>query len=187
MGLSNPYYPQEQCTSAQVACLQAPVGRTSASGETLDLPMERLEAISFYVNHLNGSVRQGSEVVAEELLSGKEHFHAIGCVQCHRSTFTTTQGMDIFPYSDFLLHDMGPELADGRPEFEATTHEWRTAPLWGGADKKQQGWRFLHDGRAANHLEAILWHGGEAEAARQAFIQLSASEREQLIHFLESL
>lgn len=187
MGLTNPYYPQEQCTPAQTACLQAPAGRTSAAGETLDLPMNRLEAISFYVNHLNGSVRQNNGVLPQAFMAGKQQFNTIGCAQCHRPAFKTVKGISIFPYSDFLLHDMGPELADGRPEFEAGTNEWKTAPLWGGATKKREGWRFLHDGRAASHLEAILWHGGEAGAARQAFMQLSAPEREQLIQFLESL
>lgn len=187
MGLSNPYFPQELCTPSQAACLQAPAGRPSARGETLDLPMSRLEAISFYVNHLNGSARQDSDVLPQAVTAGKKLFNAIGCAQCHRPAFKTVKGTGIFPYSDFLLHDMGPELADGRPEFEAGINEWKTAPLWGGATKKRKGWRYLHDGRAASHLEAILWHGGEAAAARQAFMQLSASQREQLIQFLESL
>jgi CxxC motif-containing protein (DUF1111 family) len=95
----------------------------------------------------------------------------------------------IFPYTDLLLHDMGEELADGRPDFLADGREWRTPPLWGiGLTQLvNQHTFFLHDGRARNLVEAILWHGGEAEASRERFKHLSAAERQRLIVFLESL
>jgi CxxC motif-containing protein (DUF1111 family) len=95
----------------------------------------------------------------------------------------------IWPYSDMLLHDMGPGLADNRPEGDATGSEWRTPPLWGiGLTETVSGHTlFLHDGRARNLTEAILWHGGEGQGARDRFARLSATERAQLVTFLESL
>ena len=95
----------------------------------------------------------------------------------------------IHPYTDLLLHDMGPDLADGRPDFLATGSEWRTPPLWGiGLCRSVNEHTFLlHDGRARGFAEAILWHGGEGEAAREAFRTMAADERAALIRFLESL
>ncbi|PTE15841.1 di-heme oxidoredictase family protein, partial [Pseudogemmobacter blasticus] len=95
----------------------------------------------------------------------------------------------IWPYSDLLLHDMGPGLADDRPEGRATGREWRTPPLWGiGLTARVSGHtQFLHDGRARSLTEAILWHGGEAQPARDGFAGLSAEDRADLISFLESL
>ena len=95
----------------------------------------------------------------------------------------------IRPYTDLLLHDMGDGLTDGRPDFKASGNEWRTPPLWGiGLTKLVNGHtNFLHDGRARNLTEAILWHGGEAENAKQSFIKMSLAERNALIKFLESL
>ena len=95
----------------------------------------------------------------------------------------------IHPYTDLLLHDMGPGLADLRAEFDADGFEWRTPPLWGIGLTYTVGGHthFLHDGRARNLEEAILWHGGEAEDSRNAFMQLTKKEREELIAFLESL
>jgi CxxC motif-containing protein (DUF1111 family) len=98
-------------------------------------------------------------------------------------------GQTIFPYTDLLLHEMGEGLADRRPEGLASGRHWRTAPLWGlGLTKTVSGHTFLlHDGRARDALEAILWHGGEAQAARDRFAALSKSEREALLKFLDSL
>jgi CxxC motif-containing protein (DUF1111 family) len=95
----------------------------------------------------------------------------------------------IWPYTDLLLHDMGEGLADHRPEGEANGREWRTAPLWGiGLTPVVNGHSYyLHDGRARSLLEAILWHGGEAQAQRDAVVKLSEAERDQLIRFVESL
>jgi CxxC motif-containing protein (DUF1111 family) len=95
----------------------------------------------------------------------------------------------IHPYSDLLLHDMGKELADGRPDFAASADEWRTPPLWGiGLTQTvNRHTRFLHDGRARSFEEAVLWHDGEAHAARQRFMGLSRTQREALLKFLESL
>jgi CxxC motif-containing protein (DUF1111 family) len=95
----------------------------------------------------------------------------------------------IWPYTDLLLHDMGPGLADGRPDYLASGSEWRTAPLWGiGLIPAVNGHSFLlHDGRARNIEEAILWHGGEAEIPKESFKKLNQSDREALLKFVESL
>ena len=95
----------------------------------------------------------------------------------------------IHPYTDLLLHDMGPGLADGRPDFEATGSEWRTPPLWGlGLSNVIDGYLFLlHDGRARDFAEAILWHDGQAAPAREAFRDLPKSDRDALVAFLTSL
>ncbi|HEU5282194.1 MAG TPA: di-heme oxidoredictase family protein, partial [Burkholderiales bacterium] len=98
-------------------------------------------------------------------------------------------GQTIFPYTDLLLHDMGEALADGRPDFAADGREWRTPPLWGiGLLRTVNGHSdLLHDGRARNVTEAILWHGGEAEKSREAFRAMSKADRDALVKFVESL
>src|SRR5690606_9863804 len=111
--------------------------------------------------------------------AGAKLFSAAGCAACHRSTFTTGEYADepllaeqtIHPFTDLLVHDMGDALADTRTDFEAAPNEWRTAPLWGlGLQEAVNGHtRLLHDGRARNASEAILWHGGEAQRAQQAY------------------
>tara|TARA_B100001123_G_scaffold112294_1_gene130837 strand:+ start:30 stop:365 length:336 start_codon:yes stop_codon:yes gene_type:complete len=95
----------------------------------------------------------------------------------------------IRPYTDLLLHDMGEELLDGREDFAASGREWRTPPLWGiGLQKRVNGHtNFLHDGRARNLAEAILWHGGEAKKSREAFQNSTPEERSEILSFLESL
>jgi len=99
------------------------------------------------------------------------------------------RGQKIWPYTDLLLHDMGPGLADNRPDFLATGTEWRTPPLWGIGmiPTVNQHSFLLHDGRARNIEEAILWHAGEAEKSRDEFKKLSKSDREALLKFVESL
>lgn len=130
-----------------------------------------------------------------EVMRGELLFHGIGCVRCHASTWTTgdthpfaeLRGQTIHPYTDLLLHDMGEDLADGSGTAEA--REWRTAPLWGlGLVATVNGHaHLLHDGRARDPIEAVLWHGGEAAFARDAVKALSAEEREALLAFLHSL
>jgi len=98
-------------------------------------------------------------------------------------------GTEIAPYTDLLLHDMGPGLADGRPDYLANGRQWRTAPLWGAGLLRKMNERagYLHDGRARNVQEAILWHGGEAQAAQRRTVQLTAEERKALLAFIDSL
>ena len=127
---------------------------------------------------------------------GAELFLEAGCAACHTPRHTTgatdieaLSGQVIFPYTDLLLHDMGEGLADGRPDFLASGREWRTPPLWGIGlvDNVNKHTRFLHDGRARNIAEAILWHGGEGAAAQEVFRNFSREEREALLRFLNSL
>jgi CxxC motif-containing protein (DUF1111 family) len=97
--------------------------------------------------------------------------------------------LTIRPYTDLLLHDMGEDLADGRPEYQANGREWRTPPLWGiGLVREVNGHGdLLHDGRARNVAEAILWHGGEAAQSRETFRALPKAEREALVKFVNSI
>ena len=127
---------------------------------------------------------------------GSRLFADIGCVGCHvgqlvtgASDLAALSRQTIHPYGDFLLHDLGAGLADGRPEFAASGREWRTAPLWGlGLIETVNGHMLLlHDGRARGPVEAILWHGGEARAARDAFAALAKPDRDAIVAFLKSL
>lgn len=196
IGLSNPLVskPSGDCTAAQTACLAAPNGNSERAGG-VELPSELLDLVTFYSQNLAVPTRRGASDV--KVLQGKALFHKTGCAACHKPSFTTGEAPEqphlsnqlIWPYSDFLLHDMGEGLADGRPEGDADGREWRTAPLWGvGLTKTVSDHTFLlHDGRARNVDEAILWHGGEAQAARDAYAALSAEEREALVAFVNSL
>jgi CxxC motif-containing protein (DUF1111 family) len=128
---------------------------------------------------------------------GEQIFYQVGCAACHTPTVRTgtlagvpsVTNQVIHPYTDLLLHDMGPDLTDNRPDFQATGREWRTPPLWGvGLVQTVNGHsNFLHDGRARDLMEAVLWHGGEAKKARDAVLDLSSGARAALIRFLESL
>ena len=125
-------------------------------------------------------------------------FDDIGCASCHVPTLVTGASeievldrKEFHPYTDMLLHDMGPELDDGYTEGSvAETSEWRTAPLWGlGLAAEFQGGQMflLHDGRANSIQEAVEYHGGEASGARGAFLALTPSQREAIMAFLMSL
>jgi CxxC motif-containing protein (DUF1111 family) len=130
-------------------------------------------------------------------VQGGALFDALRCSACHRAELETgpaggvnpLSGQTIRPFTDLLLHDLGPGLADGRPEGKATGSEWRTAPLWGlGATVNESGeGLLLHDGRARSLEEAILWHGGEGERSAEAFKALAAEERAALLLYLRSL
>jgi CxxC motif-containing protein (DUF1111 family) len=130
--------------------------------------------------------------------AGATIFNNAGCASCHVVSLTTgsnhpmaeLRNQTIKPYTDLLLHDMGVALAGTLPAEGATASEWRTAPLWNiglASDVAGKSARYLHDGRARTLMEAILWHGGEAEAAKQSVLQLSATGRNQLLSFLQSL
>ena len=181
MGLSNPLYPGENCTDVQEECLKA-----YKSAHEFDLPMNRLDAIAFYVKTLKIPTQRKSA----NFDKGKEIFNRIGCASCHTPSYRLKNiGVTIHPYSDFLLHDMGDALSDGHTIFKAEPNEFRTPPLWGiGLYKKVSGeMALLHDGRARSIEEAILWHGGEALQAQLSFKALSKKERDMLVEFLKGI
>jgi CxxC motif-containing protein (DUF1111 family) len=194
IGLSNPRapYPWGDCTPAETACRNAPNGNNE---DGFEAPGEVMDLIAFYAQNLAVPMRRN--VGDKQVLRGKELFYNAGCISCHTPKFATRKDYEvaalggelIFPYSDLLLHDMGEGLADGRPEAQASGSEWRTAPLWGlGYTKTVNGHTFLlHDGRARDVVEAILWHGGEAQTSRDAFAALPKTDRDAIVAFLNSL
>lgn len=196
MGISTPLFPAPSgdCTERQPACLTAPNGN-SGSPENTEIGAEGFDLVAFYARNL--AVPERRDVDDPTVLHGKEVFYSTGCIACHTPSYVTDRLADqpeqsfqlIWPYTDLLLHDMGPGLADNRPEGRATGSEWRTAPLWGiGMTQTVSGHTyFLHDGRARSLLEAVLWHGGEAQAQRDAVVAMPAEDRAALITYLESL
>ena len=181
MGLTSALFPDKNCQPAQKECAAA------LRGPQPDLDMRRLRDLTAYVASLEEPKRRGEK--DPSVKSGEVLFARLGCADCHKPVWKTDTGRVIHPYSDLLLHDMGPGLADGRPDFAASPSEWRTAPLWGLGQAKEINPRagYLHDGRARSVVEAILWHGGEAQAARESFAALPAARREALLAFLGSL
>ncbi|WP_246710228.1 di-heme oxidoreductase family protein [Martelella soudanensis] len=196
IGVSSPDAPNPygDCSEAEAACLAMPTGVQPRLGDT-EAPDPVMDLITFYSENLAVPARR--DVDDPEVLRGKQVFYDAGCTACHTPKYVTSREAEnpahrfqlIWPYSDFLLHDMGEGLADGQPVAMATGREWRTAPLWGNGltEVVNDHSFFLHDGRARNRTEAILWHGGEAEAARDNFANASKEDRDALIKFLESL
>ncbi len=154
-----------------------------------------LDATIFYTKTLAVPARRN--VTSPYVIQGKQLFMQMNCSGCHKPNlqtgvdlnFAALNNQRIQPFTDLLLHDMGNDLADGRPDYLATGNEWRTAPLWGiGLFAKTNGTPFyLHDGRARTIEEAILWHGGEAQKSKGKYTQLSKADRTKLISFLQSL
>jgi CxxC motif-containing protein (DUF1111 family) len=188
IGITTPLHPVESCLADQTACLAAPNGGSPEVDEA------KLERVTFYTRSLAVPARR--DVGQPDTDAGELVFDEIGCGACHVAELSTGDAelagltdQAIRPYTDLLLHDMGPGLADGRPDGEASGSEWRTAPLWGLGliDDVNGHTRLLHDGRARSIEEAILWHGGEAAAAQQAFLALEVADRRRLLAFLESL
>jgi CxxC motif-containing protein (DUF1111 family) len=186
MGVTNAIFPQPDCGSAQTGCAAA-----SAKLGSADIGL-----MARYVSLLGVAARRNLNDT--QAVQGESLFNSAGCSACHVATLTTSafhplaelRNQVIHPYTDLLLHDMGTGLADLLPEGTASGAEWRTAPLWsigltagvsGGAEA------YLHDGRARDLSEAILWHGGEAETAKEAFRNMSASLRAALLKFLQSI
>jgi CxxC motif-containing protein (DUF1111 family) len=196
IGISTPLddLPHGDCTERQRACLALPTGEQARLGPS-EAPDPVLDLVTFYAQTLG--VPERRDVGDADVLAGKQVFYEAGCASCHVPKFVTSRQAAnpahkfqlIWPYSDFLLHDMGAGLADNRPEGQADGTEWRTPPLWGiGLTETVSGHSFLlHDGRARNLTEAILWHGGEAQAARDAFTGMSKTTRDNLLAFLGSL
>jgi CxxC motif-containing protein (DUF1111 family) len=189
IGITSSLFPAQSCTDSQTVCREVPTG-----GE-IEISDEILEFVAFYARTLAVPARRNAD--AEIVRRGEQLFHAAQCAQCHVPHYRTGQLQDfpelsaqeIYPYTDLLLHDMGAGLADNRPEFEAAGSEWRTPPLWGIGlvSVVNEHTFFLHDGRARNLMEAILWHAGEADNARLKVLSMNRQEREELLAFLNSL
>ena len=195
MGLSNTYSSRSNnCSEVQVACKSMVTGN-STEYDGVEVSNEQIDLMVFYQKHLSPPGRRN--VDDPEVLKGKKIFFESGCGSCHVQKYTTSideknpslSEQLIWPYSDFLLHDMGKDLADNLNEYNAMGNEWRTPPLWGiGLTRTVNGHEnFLHDGRARNILEAILWHGGEAEESKKKILKLSLVGVEYLLKFIESL
>ena len=185
MGITTPVFPRETCYGQSQGCAETAPEVDSAT----------LAAVTFYVRTLAVPARRGGEDPATR--NGESLFRSLGCAACHLPDLGTAAeapiralaGQAIHPYTDLLLHDMGEGLSDGRPDFLATAREWRTPPLWGiGLTATVNSHtQFLHDGRARDLTEAILWHGGEAEKSKEGFRALDGNGRKALLAFLNSL
>ena len=183
MGLTTSRFPNGNCTDVQDVCPDSP---------TPEVSDEQLAVIGTYVR---GLVVPEPRELSEEAEQGQQHFRDFGCASCHTETLTTGDhpiealaNQTIRPYTDMLLHDLGGDMADNRPDFGANGVEWRTAPLWGLGLVPVEGDRgLLHDGRARTIEEAILWHGGEGARSRAIYINAELQARAELIAFLETL
>ena len=190
IGITSSLFPNEDLTPSQ----QTELAHYKNGGEP-ELSDELLDDVTFYCQTLAVPARR--ELDTPEALRGEKLFLKIGCADCHRSGIQTRERPDfpelsaqtIHPYTDLLLHDMGQDLADHRPDGEASGTEWRTPPLWGIGlvETVNKHTRFLHDGRARNLEEAILWHGGEGAPSRDGYKKLSKPDREAILTFLNSL
>lgn len=186
MGVTSSVLPDESCKDQS---------QYTQKQTKIELPDSTLHAVTFYVQTLAVPARREVNDVTNK--RGEVLFNQINCSGCHKPTVYTglntavpaLSGQRIHPYTDLLLHDMGDGLADGRPDFVATGSEWRTMPLWGiGLFEKTNGVPYyLHDGRGRTIEEAILWHGGEAQKSKDAFMNLAKTDRDALLKFLKSL
>jgi len=192
IGLTTRWFPRENVAEDQPEAAAAPSGGANGEPEIRDDFFDRL---LFYTRTL--AVPAARNLDSAAVRNGARLFERVGCPACHVATLQTgdfpeipqLSRQEIHPFTDLLLHDMGPELADGRPDFEATGSEWRTPPLWGIGltEVVNRHTRFLHDGRARSLEEAILWHGGEAESSRERFVRSNKRDREDLLAFLRNL
>lgn len=189
IGITSSLFPDEALGARQADEIEF------SSGGDPELSDRQLERVTFYSQVL--AVPAQRDPQAPRVQRGRELFDELACATCHRPTLRTGGSavieaftfQTVHPFTDLLLHDMGPGLADGKTDGDATPAEWRTPPLWGiGLFEAVNGHtRYLHDGRARDLAEAILWHGGEAEASREAFRLLPAEDRGALLAFLGSL
>ncbi|AOY00719.1 di-heme oxidoredictase family protein [Jeongeupia sp. USM3] len=189
IGITSKRFAHEECTAAQTDCRRAP------SGGRPEIDDRKLAQVVLYSQTLAVPSRRDPQDSA--VLRGKQVFRDANCVSCHTPSYTTGRhptvpqlsGQKIWPYTDLLLHDMGDGLADGRPDYKAGGRQWKTPPLWGlGLVPTVNGHsRYLHDGRARDLMEAVLWHGGEAAASRDHVLKLNRQDRDNLVAFLQSL
>jgi CxxC motif-containing protein (DUF1111 family) len=190
MGVSSNIFPDQNCPPVQTIC------RRELPGNNPELADVELDAVELWLRGLAVPARRNFSDA--EVLRGEQLFEQARCAVCHVPDLRTAAQFAPLPqlanqtfhaYTDLLLHDMGDELADGRPDFKAGARDWRTPALWGlGLSGAVNGSRvLLHDGRARNAAEAILWHGGDASASREAFRQMPKTDRDALLKFLESI
>ncbi|MGF1700785.1 c-type cytochrome [Photobacterium makurazakiensis] len=189
LGLTSHLFPVENCTSMQTICQELP------NGGDIEVSQNVLTFVEFYSRHLAVPARRNID--NPQVQRGEMLFEDAGCKSCHQTQLKTAANTAlpalseqlINPYTDLLLHDMGEGLADDRDEYLANGREWRTAPLWGlGYTKEVNGHTtLLHDGRARTVMEAVLWHGGEAQLSRDKVLAMSKDNRDALIAFLTSL
>lgn len=190
IGLTSSVHPQQNCTAAEVSC--ANIG----SGDEVELSAPLLTALVGYLQSLGVPARASTQA-PQRRADGFRLFKQLKCDGCHRPMLITgdehpvalLRNQTIFPYSDFLLHDMGADMAGAANDGDAAASEWRTQPLWGLSLLETVNGHILllHDGRARSVSEAILWHGGEGTAAREAFRRASSEERLVLSEFVMSL
>jgi len=208
MGLTTDFFKDENCLEHQLDCKASPNGNGDVADPSYQYEVSTgvLDKITFYTHHLAVPARR--DAYSYRVTNGQKLFNDMGCQQCHTSSYTTGHSEEfpelsnqkIYPYTDMLLHDMGESLTDFDKqsntvkgdipvEFLALANEWRTPPLWGIglAQRVNPQATFLHDGRARNLLEAVLWHGGEAQASQQQVLKLSKKQRLELVAFLEDL
>jgi CxxC motif-containing protein (DUF1111 family) len=202
IGATTYLFPEENCPSVQAQCLELPSaakcgGQGGCTGNSYrpEVIPSRLSNITFYLQALSVPARRNAG--DQDVKRGEALFAQANCSACHvpelktgpKPALRAAADLTIRPYTDLLLHDMGEGLADHRPDFRADGQEWRTPPLWGiGLLRTVNGHSdLLHDGRARNVTEAILWHGGEAEQSREAFRAMRKADRDALVKFVESL
>lgn len=189
MGLSSRLFPEQNCPPIQEVC----VG--TLPGNFPEIINHEIDALELWLRGLAVPARRN--MGDPEVRRGEQLFGRAQCSVCHVPELKTgpfpempqLANQSFRAYTDMLLHDMGDELADGRPDFQAGPRDWRTPPLWGlGLLQTVSGsTALLHDGRARNVTEAILWHGGEAQGAREAFRNMTKAEREALVRFVEAI
>lgn len=183
MGLTSQLLPADDCTQHQLDCQEA------LQADSPELPEEFFHAVNTFQFLLAAPARAGIDAATDA--AGAALFHRVGCAACHVPQLPVPRdGGDIRidPYTDLLLHDLGEGLADRTVAGEPVSSRWRTAPLWGLAHALQAGpVGLLHDGRASNIEEAILWHEGQAQASRNSFMALDAAERQRLLHWIGTL
>jgi len=190
MGLNSRLFPAQNCPPVQTACA------ATLPGNFPEIIDHEIDALVLWLQGLAVPARRRTD--DPRFRRGEQLFAAAQCAVCHVPELKAADRYPALPqvanqvlraYTDLLLHDMGEELADGRPDYLAGPRDWRTAPLWGlGLSEVVSGsMALLHDGRARNVAEAILWHGGEAQGAREAFRAMPKSDREALIRFVESI
>jgi CxxC motif-containing protein (DUF1111 family) len=200
IGITSSLFPNGTCSPTMTKCLAAASGADPAVEDhearpEFELTDSRWQSVGFYMKALAVPARR--DTADASALKGEKLFERFGCASCHIPTLHSgpdaaadvLANQTFHPYTDLLLHDMGPDLADGRPDFEASGSQWRTTPLWGiGLLQTVNRHSFLlHDGRARGLAEAILWHGGEAATARENFRLAERVDREALLKFLGSL